>query len=171
MGVMTWAMGWLGRAHKDDASPPSARAAQDKSRFRYSPELIGALEADHAQLLQQYGEIERMATGGQFAGLPLALGAFKAKFDVHVLNENLHFYCYLEHKLGGSPESLAVMQDFRGEMNAIARGVVNFVKKYRIAGVRQGNVAEFLEDLRTVGGLLAHRVEREEKDLYTLYQP
>lgn len=171
MGAMTWALGWFGWGRKDEGLAPSLRAVQDKSRFHYSPELIGALKGDHGQLLQQYGEIERMAVHGQHAGLPLALAAFKAKFDVHVLNENLHFYCYLEHTLGRNPADLQLIQDFRTEMNTIARGVVNFVKKYRVAGVRQANARDFLTELRAVGALLAQRIQREEHDLHTLYRP
>ena len=168
---MTWAMGWFGMGRKAEGGAPSDEAVRDKSRFRHSPELIGALKADHGQLLRQFADIERMAAAGQYAGLPLALGAFKARFDVHVLNENLHFYCYLEHKLRDNRDGLRLMQEFRTGMNEIARGVVNFVKKYRVAGVRQANAAEFLHELRAVGTLLMQRVEREEQDLYTLYRP
>lgn len=171
MGAITWALGWLGRGRAEDDGAPSMKAIQDKSRFHYAPDLIAGLKADHAQLLKQYAELERQAVAGQYAALPLSLAAFKNKFDVHILNENLHFYCYLEHKLRRSPENLALIQDFRAEMNAIARGVVNFVKKYRVAGVRQVNAAEFLAELRAVGALLVQRVEREEQDLYTLYAP
>jgi hypothetical protein len=170
MGAMTWTLGWFGLGRKDDV-PPSAKSVQDKSRFRHSPELIGALTADHGELLQQYGKLERMAVDGQLAGLPLALAAFKARFDEHILHENLHCYCYLEQKLQGDPKGLHAMQEFRAEMNGIARCVVNFVKTYRVAGVRRANVEPFLAELREVGAMLVQRIDREEKDLYPLYRP
>jgi hypothetical protein len=172
MGVLSWAQHWLGAggAH-DDGAAPSAKVVQDPSRFRFSPHLIASLEADHVELLRQYAAIEKMALSGRLATIPPALSAFKARFDVHVLNENLHFYCYVEQKARGQPDSLALIQGFRNDMNALARGVVNFVKKYRTVGVRPINSAEFLEELRAVGQLLVQRVEHEEHELYTLYQP
>jgi hypothetical protein len=170
MGAMTWTLGWFGAGRKDDATP-AARALQDKSRFHHSPELIGALTADHGELLRQYGKLERMAVGGQLAGLPLALAAFKVRFDEHILNENLHCYCYLEQKLQNDRKGLRAMQEFRSDMNGIARCVVNFVKTWRVAGVRRANVEPFLADLREVGAMLVQRIEREERDLYPLYRP
>ena len=111
-----------------------------------------------------------MAVEGRYANIAAALSAFKAKFDLHILEENLHFYCYIEEKLSARAESQALIKTFRSEMNAIARGVVNFIKKYRMAGVRLSNGKEFLTELRQFGALLVQRIGREENDLYTLYQ-
>ena len=63
------------------------------------------------------------------------------------------------------------MRGFRSEMNAIARAVANFIKTYRRLGVDQATLADFLVELRQVGLLLLKRIEREEKELYTLYRP
>jgi hypothetical protein len=173
MGALSWAQSWFvsGRSKDDSGTVPSAKAVQDKSRFHYSPDLIASLKGDHAELLRLYGEIEKMAIAGRFATIPGALAAFKSKFDVHILNENLHFYCYVEQRLGRRPDDLQLMRDFRTDMNTIARDVVNFVKAYRTYGVRPSTGDEFLAELRAVGALLVQRVEREEKDLYALYQP
>ena len=63
------------------------------------------------------------------------------------------------------------LRSFRREMNAIARGVVDFVKKYQLSAFDQQAREEFMADYQTVYGLLAQRIEREESSLYPLYLP
>ncbi|MGH8539433.1 MAG: hemerythrin domain-containing protein [Stenotrophobium sp.] len=142
-----------------------------QSRFTYSPTLIQSLEGDHAELLQMYTQVDQMLKRGDYEAIVPALGTFKTKLDVHILNENLRFYCYLEEHLAGSPDELNVMKDFRREMNDIARGVVNFVRKYQMAGVTLSNHKNFGNEFQQVGALLAQRIEREERGLYILYTP
>lgn len=156
---------WLGFG--EDERPKSA---QEHSRFNYAAHLIPGLKGDHAELLKLYAEIERMAIEGRFASIPASLGTFKSKLDVHLLNENLHFYCYVEEKAQAARDS-DLIKGFRAEMNAIARSVVHFVKTYRQAGVHPANGPTFLADLRQVGALLVQRIEREERELYALYRP
>jgi hypothetical protein len=56
-------------------------------------------------------------------------------------------------------------------MNTIARAVVEFVKKYQRLGIDHSLQVQFTVDYRAVGGLLVQRIEREEGNLYPLYQP
>lgn len=163
--ALATALDWLG------LGKATARSAQEHSRLNYSADLIPGLKGDHGELLRMYREVEKMAVEGRYASIPAALAAFKSKFDLHILNENLRFYCYIEDRAAGNVHSQEIIKHFRGEMNSIARGVVNFVKKYRMAGVRPSNGQEFLTELRQVGVLLVARIEREENELYTLYRP
>ena len=162
MEALLRAWHWLGFG-----SPPPSR---DRSRYHHSSRLIPSLEGDHAELLRLHAEIERLATAGLFAALPTALAAFRSKFDLHVLNENLHLYGYVEERIAGRPDDRDLVHGFRTEMNAIARAVVNFIKKYRSLGVHAGNAPDFLVELRQIGLLLIKRFEREEKELYGLYK-
>ena len=150
---------------------PSLKQVQDEHRISYSPGLIGQLKDDHAGLLKLYGQAEALATGGRFAEIVPALRMFKHKFELHILAENVKFYCYIEENLARKPVALRTIREFRREMNSIARGVVNFVRKYQESGVSAANGAAFLTELREVGALLVQRVQREEQDLYTLYAP
>jgi hypothetical protein len=147
------------------------KASRDHSRFNFSPGLVARLKGDHGELIKHHAELERLAADGRYTALPAALAAFKSKFDMHVLNENLHFYGYVEEKAAGRPDDADMVRGFRSEMNSIARAVVNFVKKYRSEGVSGQTVADFLVELRQVGALLLKRIEREEKELYALYRP
>jgi hypothetical protein len=164
METLARAWQWLGLG-----TPPMP--SRDHSRFNYSPALVASLESEHAELLKLHGEVERLAAAGRYAELPAALAAFKSRFDLHTLNENLNFYGYVEEKTAGRPEDQDLVRGFRSEMNAIARAVINFVKKHRGAGVDAATVQDFLVELRQIGLLLIKRIEREEKDLYALYRP
>jgi hypothetical protein len=154
--------------HSVDACP---KQSGDPHWIHYSAELIDELTADHSELMKMYNEIEDMAISGRYTTIPAALETFKTRFESHIFNENLRFYCYLEDRLAGSADALKRIKEYRTELNAIARDVVTFLRKYRSWGVRFTNGKAFLDELRCVGALLVHRVDREEKDLYPLYLP
>jgi hypothetical protein len=164
METLMRAWHWLGFG-------PSPPPAGDRARYRHSPRLVATLQRDHDELLRQHAEIERLATGRRFAELPAALAGFRSSFDLHVLDENLKFYGYVEERVAGRPEDAELVRGFRSEMNSIARAVANFIKKYRSLGVDAATLPDFLVELRQVGLLLIKRIEREEKELYALYRP
>ncbi len=137
----------------------------------YDADLVPALKRDHADLVKLYGTIGDQAKKGDFQQVPQLLMAFKVHLEGHLIAENVRFYNYVESSMQGDPESTALVRSFRREMNAIARGVVDFVKKYQISAFDQATRDEFLADYQTVGGLLAQRIEREESSLYPLYLP
>jgi len=170
---MTWISDWFAprKAAIDDAPLGGEQLARLRREHAigYSPQLIGRLCGDHQQLLGLYQAMLDLLAQQRYEQIPAALGAFKSKFDAHVLHENLRFYCYLEQKLGG--QELATMKDFRSNMNRIARGVINFVRKYQAAGVAAANRRVFEEELRLIGTLLLQRIQAEEQDLYPLYAP
>jgi Hemerythrin HHE cation binding domain len=163
MTALAWVRNWLGFDE-----PAQVR---DEHRIAYSPDLIAHLKHDHAGLLRLYGQLEALATAGTFDGIPAALRLFKTKFELHVLTENVKFYCYLEENLARRPAALRTIREFRRDMNAIARAVVNFARKHQQGGVSNANLGSFLVELREVGALLGRRVQREEQELYTLYAP
>jgi hypothetical protein len=164
MEALARAWHWLGFG----ASRPRPR---DHGRHHYAPRLVASLQRDHDELLRQHAEIERLATERRFAELPAALAGFRSSFDLHVLDENRRFYGYVEGRVAGRPDDAALVRGFRTEMNSIARAVANFIKTYRSLGVDAATLPEFLVELRQVGLLLIKRIEREEKELYTLYRP
>lgn len=165
---------WIGLGEpaetEDLVSAAGLAEARGESEIRYSPQLISRLHGDHASLIELYQAVVARLAARRFEELPAALGQFKSKFDVHVLNENLRFYCYLEQKLHDRPSDLALIKEFRREMNGIARGVVNFIRKYQAAGVSAENQQTFATELQHVGALLVQRIQREESDLYPLYE-
>lgn len=135
----------------------------------YSPTLIDTLMDDHDDLLELYSQIAHIMAERRFDEIPEALTLFKTKLDVHLLTENLRFYCYLEQSLDEDAEERETMKTFRREMSTIARAVVTFIRKWQAHMITDDNKAEFLSEYAQIGDALAQRIEREEKGLYTLY--
>jgi hypothetical protein len=133
--------------------------------------LVPALKHDHKVLVQLFGQVGDQAGRGEFEQIPQMLMAFKVHLEGHLIAENVRFYNYVENTMQGDAENTALIRSFRREMNAIARGVVDFVKKYQVARFDDALRQEFMADYRTVGGLLTQRIEREEASLYPLYAP
>lgn len=149
-------------------APPSSVPSRAPS---YDSRLIETLKHDHHGLVELFQQIGQVAERGRFQELPALLIAFKTGLESHVIAENVRFYNYVENSLAGDEENLALIRSFRREMNAIARGVVDFVKKYQRVPFNDGVREAFLRDYAVFGGLLSQRIQREEASLYPLYQP
>lgn len=169
---------WMGQDTATAAPPPPVRPNASTptgslaSRApAYDSRLIESLKHDHHGLVELFQQIGQVAERGRFHELPALLVAFKTGLESHVIAENVRFYNYVENSLAGDEENLALIRSFRREMNAIARGVVDFVKKYQRAAFNEATRDAFLRDYAVVGGLLSQRIQREETSLYPLYQP
>ncbi len=137
---------------------------------RYDSSLISSLKHDHHNLVEMFEQLGRLAEMGRFRELPATLIAFKTALESHVISENVRFYNYVENSLAGDDENLQLIRSFRREMNTIARGVVDFVKRYQRLDFDEGMRQSFLREYAAVGGLLGQRIQREENNLYPLYQ-
>lgn len=167
---------WLGggQGPKSQALPQGVPTLEQRRAgvgIAYDANLVPSLKRDHADLVQLYGAIGDLARQGDFQQIPQMLNAFKVHLEGHLIAENVRFYNYVESSMQGDSESTALVRSFRREMNAIARGVVDFVKKYQLSAFDQQAREEFMADYQTVYGLLAQRIEREESSLYPLYLP
>ncbi|MDR2220851.1 MAG: hemerythrin domain-containing protein [Methylobacillus sp.] len=159
-------------AHQPAPQRASSDTSQSSTRsIRYDPELVGNLREDHKQLVAMYKALGDDVRAGVYTKIPHALLAFKTRLDAHLLIENVRFYVYLEQSMADDHENLALIRGFRSEMNKIARGVVEFVRRYQSTTVTTDNVDTFIEEYGAVGTLLAMRIEHEESNLYTLYHP
>ena len=165
MGALAWSQNLMGR--KNDVAVPSA----SQPSYAWSPQLIEELRGEHRALIKRYSEIEKMALTARTQAIPHGLSAFKSKFNVHTLRENLHCYAYLERSYARRPELLATIARLRDEMDVIGHQVLDFVEKYRSSGVTRSNAQEFLNGLRGIGKLLNDRIQRVESELYPLYKP
>jgi Hemerythrin HHE cation binding domain len=145
-------------------SPVAARAP------RFDAQLVPQLTHDHRELAHAYEQIGLLPERDRWDLLPAQLLTFKSQLEAHLLAENVRFYNYVEYTLRDDEENFSLIRDFRREMNTIARGVIEFVKKYQHPLVSAAERGAFLADYRQVGALLVQRIEREEGSLYPLYQ-
>ena len=150
---------------------PAVPAPNERGQLRFDPDLIHSLESDHRDLVSLFGQIGERAQAGDFGPIPSMLLKFKTTLEAHLIAENVRFYNYVENGLAGDAENYALMRSFRREMNQIARGVVDFVKKYQNLPFDPAARSTFMGDYQAVGALLTQRIEREERSLYPLYQP
>ena len=172
MGLFsTW---FKGKPQRQDTRPASSTLDYLKPperSIRYDPSLVASLKNDHAELVTMYGQLGQDVRDGQFQRIPNALLSFKTRLEAHLLIENVRFYVYLEQSMSGDSENMAIIRDFRREMNGIARGVVEFVRRYQQLRVNSANSHDFIREYDDVGKLLVMRIEREEGNLYPLYVP
>ena len=148
----------------------TSAAVRGPRAIAYDAALVPSLKRDHGDLVKLFTEIGNRAADRSYGDIPAMLITFKTHFEGHLIAENVRFYNYVENLMQDDPENLLLIRSFRREMNTIARGVVDFVKKYQINYFDQRTHEAFLADYRVVGGLLAQRIEREEASLYPLYQ-
>jgi hypothetical protein len=164
----------IGQPAKPAPAPaPSARqgSVPPPRAPSYDSGLVPALKNDHQELVALFEQIGRTYEARRFHEIPALLTAFKTRLEAHLLTENVRFYNYVESTLRDDAENLSLIRDFRREMNTIARGVIDFVKKYQANHDPDALLHGFLADYRTVGGLLVQRIQREEGNLYPLYMP
>lgn len=159
----------FGTQAPEPAAPVLPEPGNAARTIRYDETLVDSLKHDHEELVAMYTRMGEDAAAGRFDGLDAALQEFKVRLESHLLTENVRFYVYLEQMLADDAENTALIRGFRREMNSIARGVVDFVARYRKEPVSAANQAEFLAAHGEVGRLLTQRIAREESELYVLY--
>lgn len=139
--------------------------------IRYDPSLISNLRNDHSDLVAMYGQLGHDVRHGHYQRLPNALLTFNTRLEARLLIESRRFYAYLEQMLAGDSDSMEIVRALRGETNALARGIIEFARRYQQTRVDGDNVDDFMREYDEVGKLLAMRIEHEEGNLYPLYAP
>lgn len=170
MSVFGKLFGSSGKTAPDPTATPAT--SQAGHTISYDPVLMDTLLHDHTQLTVCYAHIGKLLQENKFGEIRGELINFKTRLQAHILSENVRFYTYLEQSLEGDRGNLETLHDFRREMNVIARGVMDFVRKYQTsAALSNQSRLDFTNDYSAVGKLLAQRLQREESSLYPLYQP
>ncbi len=152
---------------REDERRPSVSVV--KNTIRYDRELIPQLKHDHGRLVEQFTALQPLLQAGDIKGFKEKLGRFKTDFQAHIIKENVKFYVYMEQSLSHSEVDLELIRDFRVEMNAISRAVVNFCNKYVNDPMTSLGQAAFAREAQSIAQALLNRIEREERDLYVLY--
>lgn len=156
-------------------APPigDAAAAQGTApgtEIRYDPELIPHFVATHRGLSALAVQLKDTVIDGRYFEATRFLRRFKTDLFRHFLEENVRFYTYLAYCMKIDAEGSGMMADLRREMGEVGRAVTRFLKAYE-TGIDAGNAGSFLRQFEDVLAMLAHRIQREEGSLYTLYRP
>jgi len=146
--------------------------AKSLRTINYDATLINGLTHDHKDLVDIFRRIWVEGYEKQnYRKLAHLLTMFKSGFQAHLIKENVRFYVYLEQTLSEDVHTLQIVKDFRTDMNDIASAVVHFCKRYTHDAFTQEMVQDFKRDYQKIGEALTRRIDLEEKELYTLYQP
>lgn len=151
-------------------TPVSSRPTTVTSTIQHDARLVRDLMQDHVSLVEHFTGLLPLLRDGDVKGFRAQLASFKTEFQGHIIKENVKFYVYLEQSLAGDDTNIELMRDFRREMNAISRAVVQFCNKYAEARVDIATIRQFELESGDIAQALLSRIEREERDLYSLYQ-
>lgn len=152
------------------AETKPSSTAPSSTGIRYNPDLVASLKKDHQVLLGVAGEIVAAWNARNSDLLYDKLHAFKDGLNGHLLTENVKFYAYLEQRYGSDEETRVLIHQFRQEMNGIAKAATAFIRKYHVKPWTDELHNAFKGEFDQVATLLVKRIEREENQLYTLYQ-
>lgn len=122
-------------------------------------------------MVATYGQIAILIQQNKFDEIQSLLAVLKTEFNRHIMQENVSFYCYLEQQFAQDENHLETIKEYRKEMNGISHAFIKFIKKWQTEYISLENLAEFQSEYDAVGDVLAQRINREENELYTLYQP
>ncbi len=160
-----------GDAQAPSTIPPPVPTNAASRSIGYDPRLVDSLLHDHAELGTLFARIGELQSAGIYGEMRALLVNFKSRLEAHLLTESVRFYNYLEQALADEPNDAEIMRDFRREMNGIARGVIEFVKKYQQSTFDTADQKRFAADYAAVGKILEQRLDSEENNLYPLYRP
>ena len=161
--------GFFKQRNSEPQGVVAGRAAPG-THILFHPELIADLKAEHQELLAIFARMVELHEAGRHQRLGPHLKAFGDLLQDHVAQENVKLYIYLQRMLAEDPEQSQLMRQFRKEMHAISRAVRAFLQRYRDVEWTPEEREAFGKELAAIGDVLVQRVDKEEQQLYPLYQ-
>lgn len=148
------------------------KPAAPGTKLHYDQNLIPQFLSDHRKLLSIFGDIIAAMKQKNAGLVKEKMSIFGDELNGHLLKENIRFYVYLQHNLKNDPESIAIMHEFRKEMQHIGKAVVDFLRKYTEESDWSDAVWQnFQQEISGIGKVLTKRIQTEENTLYPLYLP
>ena len=159
---------------------PRAPVASVPARFRpydssidHHPALIAELRAEHAMLLEAYGQVGEAMRHERWKSVAEGLVRLRSMLTDHLLKEGAKLYCYLQRNLDYDEDTYSLFRNFKTEMGGIGKAAFAFVARYAnlINLQTPTQQAAFKAEYEAIGAVLVDRIKREEAQLYPLYQP
>jgi len=138
---------------------------------KYNPILIDTLILEHKKLLQIYTSVLQALSEEDFVLASKKLTEFGQGLRAHLLREHIDLYVYLEYVLANDAKTFKEMHALRLEMDGISAEVMGFLHAHEGNKLNIKTADSFKRSFMDIGKVLTGRIEREEKSLYTLYQP
>jgi len=138
--------------------------------IKYNPILIDTLKLEHKKLLEIYADVLEALRTQDFILASKKLTEFGQGLRAHLLREHVELYVYLEYMLANDKETFTQMHALRTEMDGISAKVMAFLHAHETDKLNVTTVELFRQEFIKIGRVLAGRIEREERSLYTLYK-
>lgn len=156
---------------KEIKSTRSLKAAVPSGGIAYDAGLVDKLKDDHKDLIRIFSAMQAAVREVRFGDIPHLLSQFKHDLQLHLAAENVRFYVYVQQHVAQGTETAEFIARVRREMNDIARDVMKFIDANMAEPPTNATVVKFGAELEQIGAVLVRRVEKEESQLYSLYQP
>lgn len=141
------------------------------TQLHYDSRLIMRLHRQHRELLELASKAMQGAKASRFEETKKQVRNLRLLLNKHLLELNLRLYTYLNCCLKADPEGLDLTRTMRRELADMSRKSMHFVNEYENVGISVENKAAFIEELAWVTARMSDRFTREERSLYTMYQP
>lgn len=163
---------FLGKQDKKISLKNIEKQPLEQATHTYSMSLIPQLKSEHKKLVEIYVGIQSLFESKKYQQVVEQLLYFKEEFSLHLIEENVKFYAYLESNLEPESVQLQTIKTYRKDMNQIAHVVVKFLKKWTAqSSLNPVTADDFLQEYESIGAALVQRITDEEQHLYTLYHP
>jgi iron-sulfur cluster repair protein YtfE (RIC family) len=122
--------------------------------------------AQHEEILAVAGDLtEKINAGADAAAVRKILSNLAGKVNFHLAMEDKALYPRMMKQQGSNAPAVAAK--FLKEMGGLSEVFTNYNSKWQVTAIR-ADTAGFSNETRKVVGALAHRIARENADLYPL---
>lgn len=136
----------------------------------YTPGLVKSLTSDHHQLLGLFEDAEVLFARNRVNLAVERLRKFARACGEHRMKEDVRLLIYLEHRFQHDETLYQRLRDFRRERDRNARRVREFIEKYEALEIDRDLEHGFIDEAKEVGALMVAYMEREEHEIYPLYE-
>lgn len=158
------------RPNAPAAPPATYRPQAPGTRIGYDPLLIKRLKADHQRMLELFTQTQSLLITHDYDGVKHRLGELRITLQDHLMTANVKFYVYVSRQLANDPAKTAIISEYRREMLANSRQIMDFLRTYSAARLDDTFAEPFQIELLVIGAALVQRIEREQSTLFPLYQ-
>jgi regulator of sigma D len=158
------------RRNESSAPHPTIQARAPGTRIGYDPLLIKRLRADHQRMLELFTQTQELLNTHDYDGVKRKLGELRIILQDHLMTASVKFYVYVSRHLAGDAAKTAIINEYRREMLANSRQIMDFLRTYSAARLDDSFADAFQIELLLIGSALVHRIEREQSTLFPLYQ-
>ncbi len=137
----------------------------------YRNGLVEKMKQDHQSLLHIYTQLITAAEQKNAVETKQQIKTFHNQLSEHLSEEYKDLYVFLEYfSMHYQPDLKDSIRDFKSEMQDISRTVMGIIHRHEYETLETDeSFSSVLSDFGMLGDALVDRINREESDLYEIY--